>query len=109
MRSSDEPAETQGDSRSHVGIVFDIVAHRVIEGSRHLADRVDRVLGPVNGSAIQVLNAAFGLLRLPWDPLYPCPCVVGNAPKAFFQLSSRILGGAAHAIFVHWDAPMTDC
>ena len=100
MRSSDQPTNTQGDGSSRVGIAFDVVAYRVVDGSGHLPYRVDRVLGRVHGVAIQVLKAPF---RLPHLPLDPRLCIAGRATKAFFHFSSEILGGATYAIFVHGD------
>jgi hypothetical protein len=98
VRSSDKPAETQGDGSSRVRVIFDVVTNRVIEGSGHLPYRVDSVLGRVYGLTIQVLNAPFGLLHL---PLGLCLCIAGDTSKAFFYFSPEILGGSYCAIFVH--------
>jgi hypothetical protein len=49
----------------------------IIEGSWHLPYRVDTVLGRVHGLAIQVLNAALGLLHLASGP---CTGVAGKVP-----------------------------
>src|SRR5258708_6191604 len=70
-RSSDQPTDTQGNGGGRVRIVFNVAADRMVEGSGHLSNRIDRVLGRVHGLAIQLLDAPFGLPQLPLDPSLP--------------------------------------
>ena len=86
MRPPDKPAETECNGSSRIGSVFDEIAYRIFgRGGGHLG-RFDSVPCGVDGLAIQVLNAALGLLQLAFGL---CPGVAGNTSESFstFPLS----------------------
>ena len=62
--------QDQGNGGGRVRIAFDVAADRMIEGSGHLSDRVDRVIGRVHGVAIQLLDIPFGLPHFPWTRVF---------------------------------------
>ena len=100
VRSSNQPAESQGDGDARIWSIFDVVANGIFCGARELGYRVNCISSGVFGLPIQILCASFGLLHLaPNLRLGVARCT----SKTFFDFSAQILSCSAQPIFIHSD------
>jgi hypothetical protein len=100
VRSSNQPAESQGDGDARIWSIFDVVTNGIFCGTRELGYGVNCISGGIFGLPIQILCASFGLLHLaPNLRLGVARCTA----KTFFDFSAQILRCSAQPIFIHSD------
>src|SRR5262249_33347423 len=97
-QAADQEADPERDGCRRVRVLLDCIAQEIIGLVDALIDRLRGAGGGVFGLPVEVLERAFGLLRL---ALQLRPHVSGRASETFLYLAAELLGAAGQPIFVH--------